>query len=105
VTNSGGAGASAGMGGLVLATSHGFVGQYMATRFSRSVSVLAGEGTGMERDYDFSSRLHFSELDAAENIGRTAGERAVRRLGSRKAKTGPVTVVLDPRVSRGIAGH
>ena len=105
VTNSGGAGASTGMGGLVLATSHGFIGQYMATRFSRSVSVLAGEGTGMERDYDYSSRLHFSELEAAENIGRTAGERAVKRLGARKAKTGPVTVVLDPRVARGIAGH
>ncbi|HRP78647.1 MAG TPA: TldD/PmbA family protein, partial [Aquamicrobium sp.] len=62
VTNSAGAGASAGMGGLVLATSHGFVGQYMATRFSRSVSALAGEGTAMERDHDFSSRLHFSDL-------------------------------------------
>ena len=105
VTNSGGAGASAGMGGLVLATSHGFVGQYMATRFSRSVSVLAGEGTGMERDYDYSSRLHFAELETAEKIGRTAGERAVRRLNARKAKTGPVTVVLDPRVARGIASH
>lgn len=105
VTNSGGASASVGMGGLVLATSHGFVGQYMATRFSRSVSVLAGEGTAMERDNDFSSRLHFADLESVEKIGRTAGERAVRRLGARKATTGPVTVVLDPRVARGIAGH
>ena len=105
VTNSAGASASAGMGGLVLATSHGFLGQYMATRFSRSVSALAGEGTAMERDHDFSSRLHFSDLAAADFIGRRAGERAVARLGSRKAKTGPVTVVLDPRVARGMAGH
>jgi len=105
VTNSGGAGASAGMGGLVLATSHGFLGQYMATRFTRSVSVLAGEGTGMERDYDYSSRLHFADLDASAEIGKRAGERAVRRLGARKVKTGPVTVIYDPRVARGIAGH
>ena len=105
VTNSGGAGASAGMGGLVLATSDGFFGQYMATRFSRSVSVVAGEGTAKERDYDFSSRLHFAELDAVEKIGRSAGDRTVRRLGARKARTGPVTVVFDPRVARGIAGH
>lgn len=105
VTNSSGAGASFGMGGLVLATSHGFVGQYMATRFSRSVSVLAGQGTAMERDHDFSSRQHFSDLERVEVIGRSAGERAVRRLGARKARTGPVTVVLDPRVARGIAGH
>jgi PmbA protein len=105
VTNSGGSGASAGMGGLVLATSDGFLGQYIATRFSRSVSALAGEGTAMERDYDYSSRLHFADLDTPEKIGREAAERAVKRLGARKAKTGPVTVIYDPRVARGIAGH
>src|ERR1700761_9304597 len=33
VSNSSGAGASAGMGGLVLATSHGFAGSYMGSRF------------------------------------------------------------------------
>ncbi len=105
VTNSGGASAGAGMGGLVLATSHGFLGQYAGTRFSRSVSAVAGEGTGMERDYDFSSRLHFADLDSPEKIGRSAGERAVRRLRPRKAATGPVVAVFDPRVARGIAGH
>lgn len=105
VTNSSGAGAGAGLGGLVLATSAGFLGSYVGSRFSRSVSVLAGEGTKMERDYEFSSRLHFADLDDPLSIGRRAGEKAVRRLGARKAKTGPVTIVCDPRVARGIAGH
>ncbi|RVB27490.1 TldD/PmbA family protein, partial [Mesorhizobium sp. M7A.F.Ca.CA.001.07.2.1] len=105
VTNSAGASAGAGLGGLVLATSHGFLGHYVGSRFSRSASVIAGEGTGMERDYEFSSRQHFADLDAPEDIGRKAGERAVRRIGARKAATGPVDVVLDPRVARGIAGH
>ncbi len=105
VTNSGGAGASCSLGGLVLVTSTGFSGQYAATRFGRSVSAIAGEGTKMERDYDFSSRLHFSDLDTPDDIGRRAGERVVRRLGARQAKTGPVTVVFDPRLARGIAGH
>ncbi len=105
VTNSSGAGAGAGLGGLVLATSAGFLGSYVGSRFSRSVSVLAGEGTKMERDYEFSSRLHFIDLDDPLSIGRRAGEKAVRRLGSRKAKTGPVTIVCDPRVAHGIAGH
>ncbi|TGQ73388.1 TldD/PmbA family protein [Mesorhizobium sp. M00.F.Ca.ET.186.01.1.1] len=105
VTNSSGSNASAGLGGLVLATSHGFLGQYVASRFSRSASVIAGEGTGMERDYDFSSHQHLADLDAPEDIGRKAGERAVRRLGARKAATGPIDVVFDPRVARGIAGH
>jgi len=105
VTNSGGSSASAGLGGMVLATSGGFVGHYAASRFSRSVSAIAGEGTGMERDYDYSSRQHLSDLDSAGKIGRSAGERAVRRLGGRKVPTGTVTVVFDPRVARGIAGH
>ncbi|EKF41216.1 TldD/PmbA family protein [Nitratireductor indicus] len=105
VTNSSGAGASAGSGGLVLATSGGFLGQYEATRFSRSVSVIAGEGTGMERDYDFSSRLHYADLDRPEDIGRRAGERAAGRLNARKVATGRFPVVFDPRVARGIAGH
>ncbi|MCO5082865.1 MAG: TldD/PmbA family protein [Rhizobiaceae bacterium] len=105
VTNSSGSSASAGFGGLVLATSTGFVAQYVASRFSRSVSVIAGEGTGMERDYEYSSRLHFADLDAPAGIGRKAGERAVKRLNARRAETGPVTVIFDPRVARGIAGH
>jgi PmbA protein len=106
VNNSSGAGASAGMGGMVLATSHGFAGHYMGSRFSRSVSVIAGQGTGMERDYDFDSRLYFAELDPAEDIGRRAGERVVKRLNPRQVPTGKdVTVVFDPRVARGFVGH
>jgi PmbA protein len=105
VTNSSGSSASAGLGGLVLATSHGFLGHYVGTRFSRSASVIAGEGTGMERDYEFSSRQHFVDLDSPQWVGRRAAERAVRRLNARKAKTGPVNVVFDPRVARGIASH
>jgi PmbA protein len=105
VTNSSGSSASAGLGGLVLATSHGFLGQYVGSRFSRSASVIAGEGTGMERDYEFSSRQHFVDLDSPQWVGSRAAERAVRRLNARKAKTGPVNVVFDPRVARGIASH
>jgi PmbA protein len=105
ITNSGGSSAGSGLGGLVLATSDGFLGQYVASRFSRSVSVIAGEGTAMERDYEYSSRLHFADLDTPQWIGTGAAERAVRRLNARKAETGPVTVIFDPRVARGIAGH
>ena len=106
VTNSTGAAASAGMGGLVLVTSHGFSGSYMATRFGRSVSVIAGQGTKMERDYDFDSRVHYADLDPPESIGRSAGERAVRRVNPRQAETGSnITVIFDPRVARGFVGH
>jgi PmbA protein len=106
VTNSSGAGASAGMGGLVLATSHGFEGSYMASRFGNSVSVIAGEGTGMERDYDFDSRLYYAELDDPAEIGRRAGERTIKRINPRQVPTGKdITVIFDPRIARGFVGH
>lgn len=106
VTNSSGAGASASMGGLVLVTSHGFSGSYMATRFGHGVSVIGGEGTRMERDYEGDSRLHFADLDDPSEIGRKAGERVVRRLNPRKADTGSgLTVIYDPRASRGLVSH
>lgn len=106
VANSLGSGASSGMGGLVLATSEGFSGSYMVTNFSRSVSVLAGQGTKMERDYDYDSRLFYADLDRPEDIGLSAAERAVKRLNPRKVPTSSdMTIVFDPRVSRGIFGH
>ncbi len=105
ITNSGGSSASAGFGGLVLVTSDGFAGHYVGSRFGRGISVIAGEGTGMERDYEFSSRIHFNELEDPEVIGRKAAERTIRKIAPRKAKTGPVNVIFDPRVARGIAGH
>jgi PmbA protein len=106
VSSSVGAGAGTGLFGMVLATSHGFSGTYERSGFSRSVSVIAGEGVKMERDYDFDSRVFFADLDEAEAIGLRAGERAAARVNPRKVKTGSnVTVVFDPRAARGLIGH
>ena len=104
VSKSGGAGASAGVGGMVLVTSHGFRGAYVGSRHSMSVVAIAGEGTAMERDYDFSSTLHAQDLDAPEEIGKRAGERAVKRLNPRKVETRRVPVVFDPRVANSLVG-
>ena len=106
VTNSAGSGASASMGGLVLVTSRGFSGSYMASRFGRGISVIAGQGTAMERDHEGDSRLRYADLDAPAELGRKAAERAVRKLNPRKADTGTgVTVIYDPRVARGLVSH
>ncbi|MGX1197201.1 PmbA protein [Parvibaculum sp. MBR-TMA-1.3b-4.2] len=105
VTNSGGAGASWGKSGIALVTSGGFRGSYSGTSHSVSVSVLAGEGTAMERDYEFSSARHLSDLDAPAEVGTEAGRRAVRRLNPRKVKSQSVPVVYAPRVSNSLLGH
>lgn len=105
VSKSGGASASAGLGGMVLVTSHGFHGAYLGSRFGISMTAIAGEGTAMERDYDFSSTLHGADLESPEKVGRKAGERAVARLNPRKVSTGRVPVVFDPRVAGSLVGH
>ena len=105
VSKSGGASASAGIGGMVLVTSDGFHGSYLASRRGFSMMAIAGEGTGMERDYDYTSALHESDLEAPEDVGRNAGERAIRRINSRKVKTQQVPVIFEPRVASSLIGH
>jgi len=105
VTNSEGAEAAWSRSSVALAASNGFAGGYAVSRHSLSVSVLAGEGTGMERDYDFSSTVHGGDLDDAATLGKAAGERAVRRLNPRKVKTVAVPVIYDRRVAGGLVGH
>jgi PmbA protein len=105
VTKSGGAGASAGIGGMVLVTTGGFRGAYLSSSQSVSMTAIAGLGTEMERDYDYSTALHGADLDAAEKVGRTAGERTVERLHPRKVETRRVPVVFDRRVAGSLIGH
>ena len=105
VTKSGGASASAGIGGMVLVTSHGFRGAYLSSGQSVSMTAIAGEGTAMERDYDYSSTLHGADLDPPEKVGRTAGERTVERLNPRKVKSKRVPVVFDRRVAGSLVSH
>jgi PmbA protein len=69
------------------------------------MTAIAGDGTAMERDYDYTSAQHASDLASPESVGRKAGERAVARFGPRKVETCKVPVVYDPRVSNSLVGH
>jgi PmbA protein len=105
VTNSEGAEAGYGRVEIVLVTSAGFAGRYTRSSHSVSASALAGEGTGMQRDYDYSTSVHLSDLEDATGIGRIAGEKAVARLNPTRPKTAKMPVVYDPRVAGGLLGH
>jgi len=105
VTNSEGADAGWGRAKVVLAASNGFTGTYETSGQGVSVAVVAGNGTEMERDYDFASAVYGVDLEDAAVVGRRAGERAVKRLKPRKVASQKVPVVFDPRVARGLIGH
>ncbi len=105
VVNSGGAGASYGEGQKWFATSHGFFGQSGGANHSVSVSVLAQDDNGMERDYDYDSKTHIVDLMPAAAIGKNAGERTVKRLSPKKLKSRPAPVIFDNRLSRSLLSH
>jgi PmbA protein len=105
VTNSEGAEAGWGRSSIALAASNGFAGFYSGSSHGVSASVISGSGTGMERDYDFASAVFADDLRDPAEIGRSAGERAVRRLGAKKMPTCRCPVVFDPRVARSFISH
>jgi PmbA protein len=105
ITNSEGAGVSTGRSVIALATSHGFCRGYNTSGYSGSVSVLAGAGSDMQRDYAGHSVRHYEDLDDAETLGRLAAARAVARLNPGKLASGSMPVVFDPRVGASLVGH
>ena len=105
ITNSEGAEASWTRYDIALAASNGFAGRYSGSRHDVAVSVLAGHGTAMEADYDYASAISALDLTPGEEIGRSAAERALKKLGAKKPPTASVPVVYDPRVSGGLIRH
>ena len=105
VSNSKGASASASNRVFALATSHGFAGSYADTGRSISATMVAGEGSGMQRDYAWRSAHHSEDLPSPAEIGAQAGTRAVARLDPGRVKSGPMPVVFDPRVGGSLLGH
>ncbi len=105
VTNSEGAGASAGRAVFALATSHGFSSGYATSSHGLSASVLAGEGGAMQRDYASRSARYGADLPTPQEIGTLAGTRAVARLNPGRLRSGPLPVVFSPRVGGSLIGH
>jgi PmbA protein len=106
IKNSEGGSFDAATGRKVLANSHGFVGEYRRSYCSVAAVPIAQDDAGkMQRDYWYSVARSFSRLDPAEQVGKEAARRTLRRLGARKAKTAHVPVVLDPMVANSMLEH
>jgi len=105
ITNSEGAEAGWSLGRRWIVGSNGFARSREVSSHSLSASVLAGEGTGMERDYEYASAVYADDLPDAAALGRAAGERTVRRLDPRKVDSGQVPIVFESRAARSLLGH
>ena len=105
IDNSEGASFDTHLGRHIFANSRGFAGEYRSSYCSLGVAPVARSGESMERDsWDTISR-RFAGLDAPESVGRTAAQRALRRLNAVKVDTQKVPVVFEPRTARSLLDH
>jgi PmbA protein len=105
ITNSEGASASWSRSNVILATSLGFAGLYTRSNHGVSATAIAGSGTGMQRDYDYSSAVHGADLEDAAGLGQRAADQALARLNPARPKTGKYPIMFHPRVSGSLLGH
>jgi PmbA protein len=107
ITNSEGADFDSSSGRVVLANSHGFVGEYRSSSYSLAVSPVAVDPVSgaMQRDAWYEVQRKFRKMDKPESIGMEAARRAVRRLGARKVDTKRVPVVFDQETAGSLLGN
>ena len=92
-----GSSASFSQGDFAFGNSRGFRAGWASSRYGISTGAIAERNGAMERDYDYASRRHFSDLPDPAHIGQTAGARAVARLGAEKIASGAMPVIYDER--------
>ena len=90
---------------FVSANSLGFMGGFPTSRHSLSCAVIAGTDDGMERDYWYTVARDARDLLDAEQVGRIAAERSVRRLNARQIATMQVPVLFEAPIAAGLLGH
>ena len=106
IVNSEGGSFDAAIGYKVLANSHGFVGDYWRSYCSvAAVPIAQVEGSAMQRDYWYSVAMTLKKLEPAEEVGKIAAQRTLRRLGARKVKTAKVPIVFEHTVAGALVGH
>ena len=104
ITNSEGGSASHGVSHVMIATSNGFSANYRRSSQGISAVVIAEKDGAMERDYDYTSAVFGEDLDSPQQVGASAAERTLSRLGPQKTATGQFPVVYHQRVAGSLVG-
>jgi PmbA protein len=104
IQNSEGASFESNLGRYVFANSRGFTSSYRTSSCGLGVMPIAKDNGSMERDYWHSAARSASRIESAEQVGRIAAERALRRLNPRRIPTQKAPVVFEPRTARSFLG-
>ena len=63
------------------------------------IAVLASSKNSMEREYDYKSKVFFSDLGNFSEIGKEVSKNAIKKLDSKKINTCKSDVIFDSKVS------
>jgi PmbA protein len=105
IDNSDGASVSTQDSNFCYGNSSGFIGGYPSSRHGVSCSVIATDGEVMQRDDWYTTSRNCNELGNIEDVGRIAGERAIKRLNGRKLKTLDCPVLFEAPIAQGLISH
>ena len=105
ITNSEGASLSTHEGLEVYGNTHGFLGAVAGSRHSLSVSVIAQDEAGMQRDYWYTSARDAKALDAPATVGHLAADRTLRRLNARRLSTRQCPVLYEAPIAGSLLSH
>ncbi len=104
VANSEGANVYTSSGHFVLANTRGFCAGFPFSRHSLSVTPIAQDGRGMQRDDWYSASRVAGELASPQALGDYAARRALARLSARKLRTRKVPVLFEAPLACGLLG-
>ena len=105
ISNSEGATVAGNDADFIFANTQGFSGGFPTSRASIGCGVVAEDDSGMQRDYWYTAHRDPTQLEDPEAVGRHAGERTVRRLGSRKLSTTEAPVLFEANIAGSLVGH
>ena len=87
---------------FVLANSDGFSKGYKSSSFTASSVIVAKDDQSMERDYEYTSKCHFQDINSAEELGKLAAEQTIKKLSPKKIGSEKIAIIFDKRIAKGI---
>lgn len=104
ITNSEGASASTGKSSAAFYASSGAQFTHQSSHSSLSLSLIAGTGDHMQRDYSYATTRFVNDLPSPEAIAHEAAMRTLDKLSPQKLASQKIAVIFDPRVGKGLLG-
>ncbi len=87
---------------FILANSDGFCSGYKTSSFTASCVTVAKDENSMERDYEFTSKRHLSDIKKPKDLGEKAAEQTIKKLSPNKIGSEKINLIFDKRIAKGM---